>query len=97
LINRTITRDYSAANDPVVRRRPIGLHVGTNEYVTTWGYDDTGRLSRVTGPGLPGNGVLYAYEDDSDLVAVTRSHRSALPQTARQEVHSDETAAPRTT
>ena len=43
LINRTITRDYSAADDSAVRRRPIGLHVGTDEYVTTWSYDDTGR------------------------------------------------------
>ena len=71
LINRTIARDYSAANDPVVRRRPIGLHVGTNEYVTTWGYDDTGKLSRVTGPGLPAYGAMYTYEPNSDLVAVT--------------------------
>jgi hypothetical protein len=51
--------------------RPTGLHIGT-EYSTTWAYEsDTGRLNRVTGPGVPGNGVLYAYEDHSNLVAVT--------------------------
>jgi RHS repeat-associated protein len=79
---RLITRSYEVLPGQAEAHasRPSGLTVGTSQdpdadYATAWHYDDAtdhlGRLNRVTGPGLPAYGAVYAYERDSDLVAVT--------------------------
>jgi hypothetical protein len=37
-------------------------------YTTKWGYDSFGRMSSVTGPGLPPGGVTYSYEPNSSMI-----------------------------
>jgi hypothetical protein len=72
LITRRITRNY-ADSEPLLGR-PTGLSVGTEpdpdaDYVAAWSYDAYGRLTRVTGPGLPAYGAEYTYAGDSNLVS----------------------------
>jgi len=67
-ITKTLTRQYS--NSSLVGR-PLGLSTGP-DYTTTYGYDATGRLDHVFGPGLPSGGAHYLYKLDSDLVEDTR-------------------------
>ncbi|MCK6486713.1 MAG: hypothetical protein L6R00_21615 [Phycisphaerae bacterium] len=39
------------------------------DFDTDFGYDSSGRLNRVTGPGLPAYGAVYGFAADSDLVS----------------------------
>ena len=50
-----------------------GLQVGTAadpdaDYAAGYFYEAAGRLSRVSGPGLPGYGAVYAYDAGSGLL-----------------------------
>lgn len=59
-------------------RRLASIKVGTAvdpdaDYEATYDYDpDTGRMTRVLGPGLPDGGALYTYLADSHLLWKTR-------------------------
>ena len=47
-------------------------HGTTGVYSANYEYDDYGRISRVTGPGLPAYGAAYTYFDLSDGTSVIR-------------------------
>ncbi|MBK8915058.1 MAG: RHS repeat-associated core domain-containing protein [Phycisphaerales bacterium] len=78
--DRDLSRQYEtgAAGSGVWPGRPTGLRVepiggGTDEYATAWHYDaTTGRMERITGPGLPSAGtepgVNYSYLANSEYV-----------------------------
>jgi RHS repeat-associated protein len=77
--NRVVTRDYEPSGSGYVHGRSSGFEVSTSPaYAASYAYDGTtGRLNRVTGPGLPTGtganyGAWYLYRSGSDLVGQTQ-------------------------
>ncbi|MCK6486707.1 MAG: hypothetical protein L6R00_21585, partial [Phycisphaerae bacterium] len=68
------SRGLEASRGGGLPGRYYKLMVGTSQdpdadYESTYGYDSSGRLNRVTGPGLPAYGAVYGFAADSDLVS----------------------------
>lgn len=77
LYSKLVTRNYQPTGDQT--GKDIGLSIGTSQdpdadYWVTYHYEDTvssvatGRLSKITGTGLPNAGVTYTYVPNSNLV-----------------------------
>ena len=67
---RDLTREYSAT--AVGRLSGLEIGGGGSEYDAAYLYDAaSGRLERVTGPGLPSYGVQYSYVNNSNLLYTT--------------------------
>ncbi|MCG3128346.1 MAG: hypothetical protein CHACPFDD_03230 [Phycisphaerae bacterium] len=91
--DKLLTRTYDAAGFG----RLSGIQVGTDfdpdaDYAAAYGYDAaTGRLARVTGPGLPTGtsadyGAFYEYEPNSELlkkISVRDDQNNTLTETLR--------------
>ncbi|MCK6486615.1 MAG: hypothetical protein L6R00_21100 [Phycisphaerae bacterium] len=74
LYGRVISRDFETGAGGTLAGRYYKLMVGTSQdpdadYDSSYGYDSSGRLNRVTGPGLPAYGAVYSFAADSDLVS----------------------------
>ena len=86
LYTKTITRSYENGSTGTVAGRAAALYIGT-EYLTGYHYDDSGRLDRITGPGLGDGRVEYTRAADSELVEYVRyksGSGATLAQTRRK-------------
>jgi hypothetical protein len=78
LYNKVVTR--KPQTDGTAKGRDLGFQVGVTgdldqDYDVTYAYDDeneaeeyTGRMKRITGPGLTSKGVVYGYAGGMDFV-----------------------------